>query len=148
VSWEEDGRTIRSEIWEHLILPGMIPNPKNPTFWIVAIYAPLYSEPWLLATDLPIKPVSVKGSIRPLTGGTSPFGRKAYGWCPSAIRLCLGEHSSLARIGSSCWFYPKLPGRNFPCYANRILGSKTQAYLRKTTPDTGKRSFSKFLFVP
>jgi hypothetical protein len=61
VSWEEDERTIRAEIWHNLVLPGVIPDPKNPTFWVVAIYDPLYSEPWLLATDLPIKPVSVKG---------------------------------------------------------------------------------------
>lgn len=59
VQWAEDGRVIRAKIWENLILPGVVPDPKNPTFWVVAIYDPFYSVPWLLATDLPIKPVSV-----------------------------------------------------------------------------------------
>jgi hypothetical protein len=61
VTWEEGGRSLRAEIWENLILPGVIPGPQKPSFWVVAIHDPLYRQAWLLATDLPIKPVSVKG---------------------------------------------------------------------------------------
>ena len=60
VCWEEGGRTIRAEIWENLIRPGVVPDPKNSSFWVVAIHDPLYREPWLLATELPIEPVSMK----------------------------------------------------------------------------------------
>jgi hypothetical protein len=60
VCWEEGGCAIRAEIWEDLIRPGLVPDPKNSSFWVVAIHDPLYREPWLLATELPIKPLSVK----------------------------------------------------------------------------------------
>jgi hypothetical protein len=60
VTWKEDGHEIRAEIWADLILPGVVPGPDNPTFQVVAVYDPRYNEPWLLATDLPIEPVTVK----------------------------------------------------------------------------------------
>ena len=60
VTWQEDGREIRAEIWTSLILSGVVPDKENSTFQIVAIYDPRYSEPWLLATDLPIQPATVK----------------------------------------------------------------------------------------
>ena len=60
VCWEEGGCTIRAEIWENLIRPGVVPDHKNSSFWVVAIHDPLYREPWLLATELPIEPLSVK----------------------------------------------------------------------------------------
>jgi hypothetical protein len=60
VTWEEQGRTIRADIWTDLVLPGVVPDPQNETFQVVAIHDPLYSNPWLLATDLPIEPATVK----------------------------------------------------------------------------------------
>ena len=60
VCWEEGGSTIRAEIWENLIRPGVVPDHKTSSFWVMAIHDPLYRKPWLLATELPIKPLSVK----------------------------------------------------------------------------------------
>jgi hypothetical protein len=60
VTWQEDGRQIRAELWTNLILPGVVPDPENPTFQVVAIYDPQYHHPWLLATDLPLAPPTVK----------------------------------------------------------------------------------------
>jgi len=60
VTWHEEGRQLRAEIWIDLILPGVVPDPSNASFQVVAIHDPLYSEPWLLATDLPIEPATVK----------------------------------------------------------------------------------------
>ena len=60
VTWQAGGRKIRAEIWTGLILPGVVPDPKNPTFQVVAIYDPRYSGPWLLVTNLSIEPATVK----------------------------------------------------------------------------------------
>ena len=60
VTWHEEGRQLRAEIWIDLILPGVVPDPSNASFQVVAIHDPLYSEPWLLATDLPIEPATAK----------------------------------------------------------------------------------------
>ena len=60
VTWQEDGRKNRTEIWTNLLLPGVVPHPNNETFQVLAIYDPLYAQPCLLATDLPIAPPDVK----------------------------------------------------------------------------------------
>ena len=60
VTWQEDGRKNRAEIWTNLLLPGVVPHPNNETFQVLAIYDPLYAQPWLLATDLPIAAPDVK----------------------------------------------------------------------------------------
>jgi beta-glucosidase-like glycosyl hydrolase len=59
-SWEENGQTIRTEIWRNLVLPDCAPNAHNPTFDVYAIYDPRFDTPWLLATPVVLKPVSVR----------------------------------------------------------------------------------------
>ena len=54
ITWQEDGRKNRAEIWTNLLLSGVVPHPNKETFQVLAIYDPLYAQPWLLATDLPI----------------------------------------------------------------------------------------------
>lgn len=117
VSWEEDGLTIRAEIWENLILPSVIPNPKNPTFWVVAIYDPLYSEPWLLATDLPIKPASVKGIYQ---------DRWPVEQIPLASKHMVGAHRQFVFAQESIHRLPELA----------LLAGSVQSFLAATFPAT------------
>ena len=59
-TWTEDGVEIRAEIWEDLILPGVVPGPQAKTFRVYAIYNPAYTTPWLLATPLNLKAATVR----------------------------------------------------------------------------------------
>jgi hypothetical protein len=59
-TWTEAGVSMRSEIWENLILPGIIPGPQAKTFDVYAIYDPAYTTPWLLATPLKLKAATLK----------------------------------------------------------------------------------------
>lgn len=59
-SWEENGETIRAEIWRNLVLPDCAPNVHNPTFDVYTIYDPRFDTPWLLATPVVLTPVSVR----------------------------------------------------------------------------------------
>ena len=59
-SWNEDGRTIRAEIWRNLVLPDCAPNAHNQTFDVYAVYDPSFDTPWLLATPVVLKPASVR----------------------------------------------------------------------------------------
>ena len=59
-SWDENGRIIRVEIWRNLVLPDCAPNAHNPTFDVYAIYDPDFDTPWLLATPVILKPISVR----------------------------------------------------------------------------------------
>ena len=60
ISWQEDGRKNWADIWTNLLLPGVVPHPNNETLQVLAIYDPLYAQPWLLATALPTAPPDVK----------------------------------------------------------------------------------------
>lgn len=117
MSWLEDGRKIRAEIWEDLILPGVFPDPNNPTFWVVAIYDPLYSDPWLLATDLPIKPVSVKGLYQ---------DRWPVEQIPLAAKHMAGAHRQFVSAQESIHRLPELA----------LLAGSLQSFLAATFPAT------------
>ena len=43
--WEEEGRTLRTEIWRNLVLPDCAPDAHNPTFDVYAIYDPRFDTP-------------------------------------------------------------------------------------------------------
>ena len=60
VIWTDNGRCMRAEIWEDLVLPDITPDPSAKTFNVYAIYDPAYSTPWLLATPLKLKASTVK----------------------------------------------------------------------------------------
>jgi hypothetical protein len=59
-TWEVDGRTLRAEIWRDLVLTNQAPSPENLTFDVYAIYDPRFTQPWLLATPLKLRPESVR----------------------------------------------------------------------------------------
>ena len=59
-TWMENGQELRAEIWRGLVLKPMTPDENNPTFHVYALYDPHFSQPWLLATPLTLKPESVR----------------------------------------------------------------------------------------
>ena len=115
VSWHEDGREIRAEIWTNLILPGVVPNPKNPTFQVVAIYDPLYTSPWLLATDLPIEPPVVKALYK---------DRWPVEQIPLAAKQMVGAHRQFVFAEESVQRLPELA----------LLAGSIQSFLAATLP--------------
>jgi hypothetical protein len=59
-TWSENGTELHAQIWENLLLPGVMPGPQAKTFRVYAIYDPAYTTPWLLATPLQLKAATVK----------------------------------------------------------------------------------------
>jgi len=61
-TWEEDGVTLRADVWTDLVLSTSTATAgteatatvQRPTFTVVAIYDPRYHEPLLLASPLPV----------------------------------------------------------------------------------------------
>jgi len=51
-TWFSQGLQYRAEYWDELVLPECKANPANSIFSVVAIYAPHFEEPWLLACPL------------------------------------------------------------------------------------------------
>ncbi len=115
VHWDEDGHAIRAEIWQDLVLPSVVPDSGNPTFWVAAIYDPLYSEPWLLATDLPIEPISVKGLYQ---------DRWPVEQLPLAAKHMVGAHRQFVFAQESIHRLPELA----------LLAGSIQSFLAATMP--------------
>jgi hypothetical protein len=59
-TWEHEGRTITAHLWENLVLPDMKPDENAQTLNVYAIFDPLYKAPWLLATPLYLKAITLK----------------------------------------------------------------------------------------
>jgi hypothetical protein len=116
-SWQEDGRTIRAEVWQDLILPGVVPHPENKTFDVLAIYDPLYENPWLLATSVKLKPESVKGLYQ---------DRWPIEQIPLGAKQMIGAHRQFVFAEESIHRLPELA----------LLASSIQSYLAATFPAT------------
>jgi len=59
-SWQTEGRTITAQVWDKLVLPGVKLPPQAKTFQVDVIHDPAYPKPWLLATPLSLRSVTVK----------------------------------------------------------------------------------------
>ena len=98
-TWSENGVEMRAEIWDNLILPGVIPDPQASTFSVYAIYDPAYSKPWLLATPLKLKSASVKALYR---------DRWPVEQIPLSAKQMVGAHRQFVHADESIQRLPEL----------------------------------------
>jgi hypothetical protein len=98
-SWTENGVAMRAEIWEDLILPGVIPSPQAKTFRVYAIYDPAYTTPWLLATPLKLKAATVKAIYQ---------DRWPVEQIPLAAKQMVGAHRQFVHADESIQRLPEL----------------------------------------
>jgi hypothetical protein len=116
-TWTEDGVAIRAEIWEDLILPGVIPAPQAKTFRVYAIYDPAYSTPWLLATPLHLKAATAKAMYQ---------DRWPVEQVPLSAKQMVGAHRQFVHADESIQRLPELA----------LLAGSIQSYLAATFPAT------------
>jgi hypothetical protein len=98
-SWTENGAEMRAEIWENLVLPGVTPGPQAATFAVYAIYDPAYATPWLLATRLKLKAVTVKAMYQ---------DRWPVEQIPLAAKQMVGAHRQFVHAKESVQRLPEL----------------------------------------
>jgi hypothetical protein len=98
-SWTENGAEMRAEIWENLVLPGVTPGPQTATFAVYAIYDPAYATPWLLATRLKLKAVTVKAMYQ---------DRWPVEQIPLAAKQMVGAHRQFVHAEESVQRLPEL----------------------------------------
>lgn len=96
--WQFEGRSIRAEIWENLILPGLIPGSTRP-FRVFAIYDPAFDQPWLLATPLPVQPPTVRALYH---------DRWPVEQIPLAAKQMVGAHRQFVHAPDSIQRLPEL----------------------------------------
>jgi hypothetical protein len=108
---------MRGEIWEDLILPGVIPGPQVKTFRVYAIYDPAYTTPWLLATPLHLKAATVKAMYQ---------DRWPVEQVPLSAKQMVGAHRQFVHADESIQRLPELA----------LLAGSIQSYLAATFPAT------------
>lgn len=98
-SWTENGVTMRAEIWETVILPGVLPGKDANTFRVYAIHDPAYATPWLLATALQLKAATVKAMYQ---------DRWPVEQIPLAAKQMVGAHRQFVHAEESIQRLPEL----------------------------------------
>jgi hypothetical protein len=114
-TWTEAGVEIRAEIWEDLILPGVIPGAQAKTFRVYAIYDPAYTTPWLLATPLALKAATVRAMYQ---------DRWPVEQVPLSAKQMVGAHPEFVHADESIQRLPELA----------LLAGSILSYLAATVP--------------
>jgi len=135
-SWTErdrDGeRILRAEQWTGLVLPDAAPG--SPTFTVVAISDPAYTEPLLVATPLEL--------TRPLAGRATAARRQADAGCGAPVRPRAGDLPTLSRTGAPGWGGLDLRRRDQPGRPDRLLGPPAPTYAGATPTPARAGRFS------
>ena len=113
-TWTEGGVNMRAEIWEDLILPGVIPAAQAKTFQVYAIYDPAYNSPWLLATPLRLKAATLKAMYQ---------DRWPVEQIPLSAKQMVGAHRQFVHASESIQRLPELS----------LLAGSILSYLAATT---------------
>jgi hypothetical protein len=116
-SWDEKGQTIRAEIWRNLVLPDCPSNAQNPTFDVYAIYDPNFDTPWLLATPVVLKPVSVRAIYR---------DRWPVEQIPLSAKQMIGSHRQFVHAPETIQRLPELA----------LMAGSILSFVAATTPAT------------
>jgi hypothetical protein len=125
-SWRErarDGdRTLRAELWTGLVLPDAAPG--SPTFTVVAIYDPAYTEPLLVATPLALSPRELRDLYR---------DRWPVEQLPLAAKQMLGAVRQFVHEPETCQRFPELA----------LLAGAVLTYAAATSPATPTGSWDR-----
>jgi hypothetical protein len=116
-SWEEDGRTLRAEIWRNLVLPDCAPDVRNQTFDVYAIHDPDFDTPWLLATPVALKPISVRNIYK---------DRWPVEQIPLSAKQMIGSHRQFVHAEETVQRLPELA----------LMAGSVLSFLAATMPAT------------
>ena len=101
ITWPEHGndgdRTLRAGLWTRLVVPDAAPG--SPTFTIVAISDPAYTEPLLVATPLALTPQVLRELYR---------DRWPIEQLPLAAKQMLGAARQFVHEEETCQRFPEL----------------------------------------
>jgi hypothetical protein len=112
-TWQEGDVIVRAAWWDELVLPDV--PPDSPTFRLVVIHDPRWSEPLVLATTLPIS----ARALRDLYLDRWPVEQ-----LPLAAKQMLGAARAFVSAPEACQRLPELA----------LLAGSILTYLAATLP--------------
>jgi hypothetical protein len=100
-TWEEDGVTIRADIWDNLVLRGAPAEAAAdaPTFSVMALHDPRFTQPLLVATNLSLAACHVLALYR---------DRWPVEQLPLAAKQMIGAHRAFVFAPETCQRLPEL----------------------------------------
>jgi len=116
-NWMEDGCTMRAEIWRNLVLPDCAPDANNQNFDVYAIYDPSFDTPWLLATPVVLKPISVRNIYK---------DRWPVEQIPLSAKQMIGSHRQFVHAQETIQRLPELA----------LMAGSILSFLATTAPAT------------
>jgi hypothetical protein len=116
-SWDENGRSLRAEIWRNLVLPDYAPTAHNQTFDVYAIHDPSFDIPWLLATPVVLKPISVRNIYK---------DRWPVEQIPLSAKQMIGSHRQFVHAQETIQRLPELA----------LMAGSILSFLAATMPAT------------
>lgn len=116
-SWVEEGRLLQAEIWRNLVLPDCVPDAHNQTFDVYAIHDPSFDTPWLLATPVVLKPVSVRNIYK---------DRWPVEQIPLSAKQMIGSHRQFVHAEETIQRLPELA----------LMAGSILSFLAATLPAT------------
>ena len=117
ITWQENGQTLRAEIWRSLILNKTIPSQANKTFDVYAIYDPNFEKPWLLATPVKLQATSLRAIYQ---------DRWPVEQIPLSAKQMVGAHRQFVHSDESIQRLPELA----------LLAGSILSFLAATIPAT------------
>ena len=113
VTWQEGETVVRAEWWDDLVLPDV--PLTSPTFRLVVIHDPRWTEPLVLATTLPV----LARTLRDLSLDRWPVEQ-----LPLAAKQMLGAARAFVSAPETCQRLPELA----------LLAGSILTYLAATLP--------------
>lgn len=117
IVWQENGQTIRAEIWHNLILNKTLPDPQASTFDVYVIHDPDFETPWVLATPVKLQAPSVRAIYR---------DRWPVEQIPLSAKHMVGAHRQFVHAPESVQRLPELA----------LLAGSILTFLAATAPAT------------
>lgn len=112
-SWNEGDQRLSAEQWTDLVLPAAAPD--SPTFTVVAICHPAYTQPLLVATPLDLSPQILRDLYR---------DRWPVEQLPLAAKQMLGAARQFVHEQETCQRFPELA----------LLAGAILTYMAATSP--------------
>lgn len=113
VTWQEGDTVVRATWWDDLVLPNV--PLTSPTFRLVVIYDPRWTEPLVLATTLPVAPRTLRDLY---------LDRWPVEQLPLAAKQMLGAARAFVSAPETCQRLPALA----------LLAGSILTYLAATQP--------------
>jgi hypothetical protein len=116
-TWQENGKTLKAEIWRYLVLNKTAPSQNNKVFDVYLIHDPDFDAPWLLATPVKLQAASVRAIYR---------DRWPVEQIPLSAKQMVGAHRQFVHAEESVQRLPELA----------LLAGSILSFLSATVPAT------------